>query len=222
MLAKVIAAMQAPRRQAIGARDGDVACCAIDAHVRARDPHRDRIDVARHHLPMQRPRRRDRQHAGAGSDVEDGTRAGRAPLERQEAAARGAMVAGAEGERGFDLDRDAVSPHIVTMVCRVNDEAAGRDRPQAFEACLHPVPGQGCLERDRMGGVGPGRERDQSAHGGLVRRLAKMDGDAPAARSVLARPRDRRQRVKAFGRRIDDPPRRGLIRREARDRRRLR
>ena len=47
------------------------------------------------------------------------------------------------------------------------------------------------LERQRIGGLGPGRERNQRAHGGLVRRIAEVDRDRPAARRRLRRRRRR-------------------------------
>ena len=53
-------------------------------------------------------------------------------------------MAGAEGERGLDLDADPVSGDAMTVVRAVHQEAAGLDRLQAFEARLHPVF---CLDR---------------------------------------------------------------------------
>ena len=49
-------------------------------------------------------------------------------VERQQTAARGAVVAGAEGERGFDLDADLVGLDAGAVVRAVHDEAAGAHR----------------------------------------------------------------------------------------------
>ena len=57
------------------------------------------------------------EYAGAGADIEDAPCAAIARtlaqrLESQQAAARRAVMAGAEGERGLDLD-----PDLVRVVC---------------------------------------------------------------------------------------------------------
>ena len=48
-------------------------------------------------------------------------------------------MAGAEGERGFDLDPDAVRRDAGAVVRPVDDEAAGRDRLQPDEAFGDPI-----------------------------------------------------------------------------------
>jgi hypothetical protein len=60
-----------------------------------------------------RARSGDGEHARTGADVEDVQRAAKPrrlqkPVERNEAAARGAVMAGAESQSRLDLDADAV------------------------------------------------------------------------------------------------------------------
>ena len=83
---------------------------AIAPDVLARDPRRPRVDVARQHRAAQHPGGGNREHAGSGADIEDTARATRLQkmVERQQASPRGAVMSGAEGERGPDLDADAV------------------------------------------------------------------------------------------------------------------
>src|SRR5215470_19485292 len=100
------------------------------------------------------------------------------------------MMAGAEGERGLDLDRNAVFWHASTIMGSMHHEPAGLDRPQALVARLDPVLRRRGLERDALGGVGTSRERDERAHCRFVRRIAKMDGNDPAVRPVLTRAHD--------------------------------
>ena len=54
--------------------------------------------------------------------------AARQHVERQQAAAGGAVMAGAEGGRGLDLDADAMAGHAGAVVRAVHDEAPGGDR----------------------------------------------------------------------------------------------
>ena len=60
-------------------------------------------------------------------------------VERQQAAARGAVMAGAEGERGLDFDADAVGGMPAAVVRAVHDKAAGRDRLESGEAFADPI-----------------------------------------------------------------------------------
>ena len=78
----------------------------------------------------------DRQHAGAGAEIEH---APRPPgfqhmIEQQQAAARGAVMAGAERQRRLDLDADLVGRHPRAVVLAMHDETPGRDRDQILEA----------------------------------------------------------------------------------------
>ena len=113
------------------------------------------------------------------------------PIERQQAAARGAVMAGAEGERRLDLDADAVGRDAGAIMRAVHDEAAGRDRRQSGEASRDPVLRRDALEAERLGGRGAGRgaasARSASSSGGARKWIAtrqrpragihKADGD---------------------------------------------
>ena len=106
---------------------------AVQPRVGARIRDRARIDVGRQHRHAEQLRGGDRQHAGAGAEIEDVTRpltAARQRIQRQQAAAGGAVMAGAERGRGLDLDADAMAGHARAVVRAVHDEAAGGDRPK--------------------------------------------------------------------------------------------
>src|SRR6185437_16409119 len=60
-------------------------------------------------------------------------------VERQQAAAGGAVVTGAEGERGLDLDADFVGLDADAVVRAMHDETAGPHWRQTREALLDPV-----------------------------------------------------------------------------------
>ena len=90
-------------------------------------------------------------------------------VERQQASPRRAVVSGAEGEGGPDLDADAVGPDAGAIVLAVDDEAAGLDRLEPFLARLHPVLRRQGLERECIRRLRPGGKADQRAHRGLVR-----------------------------------------------------
>ena len=112
-------------------------------------------------LFVQRLGRGNRQHAGAGAEIEH---AARAPglqdmVEQQQAAPGGAVMAGAERQRRLDLDAELVGRDAVAVVLAVDDEAAGGDRDQILEARFDPVLGFDHVENDapgdlRTGGVG--------------------------------------------------------------------
>ena len=102
-------------------------------------------------------------------------------VERKEAAARGAVMAGAEGERGLDLDADPVRRHTPAIMRAVHDEAAGGDRLEPGDAFAHPILRRHAREAQRMRRLAPGRRRDQRAHRVFVGRCAEVDGDLPAS-----------------------------------------
>ena len=109
--------------------------------ILGRDGDGDRIHVARDHRSAKSLGGGDGEDAGAGADIEDVGRA--LPLEqaieRDEAAARGGVMGGAEGKAGVDLEREAARGHLAPVVTAMHQEAAGAHRPpQAF--CLrHPI-----------------------------------------------------------------------------------
>ena len=106
-------------------------------------------------------------------------------VQRQQAAARGAVMAGAEGERGLDLDAQRVDRHRGAVMRAVHDEAAGAHRLEAGEALRHPVGLRQRLEGQRRRRVLARRHPHQRAHRRLVGRLAEIDRHLPAAAVAL-------------------------------------
>ena len=89
-------------------------------------------------------------------------------------------MAGAEGERGFDLDTDAIVRNAYAVVRTVHDKAAGFDRLQSRQTLAHPI---GRLHRSELQRGRSFRAGNRS-HGILHRLLfgfvAKMDRNLPA------------------------------------------
>ena len=85
-------------------------------------------------------------------------------IEQQQAAARGAVMAGAEGERRLDLDAELVWRHARAIVRAMDDEASGRHRDEVFEARLDPVLGLDRVEGEAYRATSsPGGIRDEFA-----------------------------------------------------------
>jgi hypothetical protein len=105
----------------------------------------------------------------------------------QQAAARRAVMAGAEGEAGLDLDSDVVGLERGAVVRAVDEEAPGPDRRQAGERIGDPVALLGQAEFDAPRRVVAGRRGDEFAQRLLVRREAELGFDQP--RLAAARPR---------------------------------
>ena len=97
------------------------------------------------------------------------------PIECEQAAACGAVVAGAKGEPCIDLNGDAIDPRGPAGMRAMHDETSGLDRREAFAALVDPIGGRERLEPQRLGGRGAGRRCNQRAQGGLIRVLAEMD-----------------------------------------------
>ena len=119
----------------------------------------------------------NRQHAGAGAEIEHAARAVsfQDVIEQQQAAARGAVVAGAERQRRLDLDAELVGRNPFAVMLAVHDEAPGRDRDQVLEAGPDPVLGLDRIEIDGPGDIstgGAGRRVRASAPGPADRRNA--------------------------------------------------
>ena len=130
---------------------------------------------------MQRLGGGNRQHAGAGAEIEH---ASRLPLleqmvEQQQAAPRGAVMAGAESQCRLDFDAELVGRNAVAVVLAVDHEAAGGHRDQIFQGRLDPVLGFDDVENDAAGGLSPGGAGHEFAHQRLVGRIGKMRGDVP-------------------------------------------
>ena len=71
-------------------------------------------------------------------------------VERQEAAARRAVVAGAERERRLDLDADPVGRYMGAVVGTVNEKSPGLDGFEACEALFHPILRGHALETEPL------------------------------------------------------------------------
>ena len=158
----------------------------VQPRVVARDRDGDRIDVAGDDALLQRLRGGKRQDAGAGADVEHAPR----PLalqragEGEEAAARRAVMPGAEGERRLDLDRKVVRPDRRLVMDAVDEEASGPHRLQPVERGLDPVL---LLEAREGGALGLGAddrpdELAQRVFVGLVREIGLERPGAAAGR----------------------------------------
>ncbi len=124
----------------------------VQRGILPRHDRRTRIDVAGQHFSPQRLGRGDSENAGAGAEIENAPRhlAAQHLIEQQQAAARGAVVAGAERQRGLDLDAELVRRHVRAIMPTVDDETAGRDRRKAFEAGPDPVLGGDGIEHGRL------------------------------------------------------------------------
>ena len=206
----------------------------VDPRVVAGDGDRAGIDVACEHRPTQRSCRGDREHPCAGTDVEHvpfaplAERGGTATfalvasclhqyVEGEQAAARGAVVPGAEGECRLDLNADLVHPHAGAMMRPVHDEAAGLDRREAFEALAHPIRRRQRLEHQRIGRRLAGGGLDQSPHRRFVGMTAEMQCERPAPVRLLEGGRGDLFRIEAFGQQVADLLRPRAVGRQPRD-----
>ena len=108
-------------------------------------------------------------------------------IEQQQAAARGAVMAGAERQRRLDLDAELVGRDAVAVMLAVYDKTPGGDGNEIFEAGLDPVLGFDGVEDDGLRGIAAGRACHQLAHQRLVGRFGKMHSDVPAPVRPLER-----------------------------------
>ena len=126
-------------------------------------------------------------------------------IERQQAAARGAVMAGTESQRRLDLDADAIERDAGAVVGAVDDEAAGSHGRQSGEAFAHPVRRRDPLEAQRFGrGVACGRG-GQRAYYFLIGRGTKMHRHPPAAGADIHKGHRNFVGMKTFGGKIGDP-----------------
>ena len=173
---------EAMRRQSGRDDDVDQRRGPVAPRILARGDHGLCVDIARQHVPAQQSRGGDGEHAGAGSDIENAPRRFLLGdgVERQQAAARGAMMAGAEGERGLDLDADAMRGNLVAVMRAVNDEAAGID---GFEAFAGSSPPNRWWRRMRRTGPWPrpARRSHRSGRGSRSRPADRGNGFRPAS-----------------------------------------
>ena len=109
----------------------------------ARDAHGFRVDVARQHRARagpSRPRWPARRCRCRCRALRRGRRALDNPIQRQQAAARRAVMAGAEGERRLDLDADPVRRNARAVMRAVHREAAGRRPASGRPGSPRPSP----------------------------------------------------------------------------------
>src|ERR1700730_155491 len=122
-----------------------------------------------------------RKHAAAGADVENAARP--APfeqtVEREQTPARGAVMAGAERQRRFDLDADTVDGDARTIMTPVQEEAAGRHRREPREARGDPVALGKRFERKRISSRLADDIRNKIANSCLIRDRMKIYSDRP-------------------------------------------
>ena len=125
-------------------------------------------------------------------------------IEQQQAAARGAVVAGAEGQRRLDFDAELVGRDPLAVMLAVDHEAPGRHGDEVFEAGLDPILGLDRVEGDALCNFPTSGIGHEFADQRLIGRLGKMHRDVPSA----IRPFERGDRGLAFkenfGQCIDD------------------
>ena len=144
---------------------------------------------------VQRLRGGDRQHAGAGAEIEHAARPPRLQhlIEQQQAAARGAVMAGAERQRRLDFDADLVGRHVARSCwpCTTKRPAGTGTRSSrlALTQSLASTVRNDALARFPSPAARP-RVRAPAP----VRRLGEMHRDVPAA----VRPLERGDRGLAF------------------------
>ena len=104
----------------------------------------------------------------------------------QQAAARSAVVAGAEGEAGLDLDADVVRLHLVAVVRAMHEEAPGAHRREAGERIGDPILLLGDSELDDCRRLLARRRGDEFAQALFIRLEAEIDLHRPGL--AAARP----------------------------------
>jgi len=98
---------------------------AVEHGVLPRDAYRPWLDVRRPYAPVQQPRRRHRQNAGPGPQVQNAPRpAIRHALQRTQTAAGRAVLAGPERERGIECQTDSPRRHRPNKMRAAHHETA--------------------------------------------------------------------------------------------------
>lgn len=90
------------------------------------------------------------------------------------------MMAGAEGERSFDLDVDAVLGNVRAIMPAMHDKAAGFDRRQSGEALAHPIGRFDRSELQRRRGFSTGGRGHRIPHRLALCLVAEINRDLPA------------------------------------------
>ena len=138
-------------------------------------------------------------------------------VERQKAAARGAVMAGAEGKRRLDFDADPVWRDAGTVMRAMHGETPGLDRGETGKALRHPVGSGGLAEFKRRRCSLASRLRHQRCDRGLIGGLAEMDLQPPLSVARFEGRTGGVFRIEAVAKIEDEPPRRRLVAAQGRD-----
>ena len=139
----------------------------------------------------------------------------------EKTAARGAVMAGAEGESRLDLDPDVIGADAGAIVRAVNKKAAGAHWLQVGERIRHPIAFFREAKGRRARGLLVRRGGDQRPHRLLVRLPAEIGLHQPRpapARPSLARLERGRRRLawlEALSEEVGDGARAALVADEA-------
>jgi hypothetical protein len=131
-------------------------------------------------------------------------------IQRQEAAARRAMMAGAEGLRRLDFDADPTA-RAAAIMRAVDDKTPGRDRLQAEETFRHPIFGGDARKAERVGDAGAHGRGRQIAHRRLVNRTAEVERDPPLTLALIHKSHHRLVGKERLGKPVGDALRRLFI-----------
>ncbi len=158
----------------------------------------------------------DGKHARAAAHIEDAARplTAQQAVERLKAATGGAVMAGAEGGAGIDLDGDVACRAAMAVMRAVEEEATGAHRRQALQRAAHPVDvgkrGDGDVGRRK---ARFGQQGFQRLHVGLVGvpgfgdpQIARLVGLHRAGGSGFGRECGLQQVAKALGLRLRKRP----------------
>lgn len=177
---QIVSAAHRRMTQAGGYNRTHIGASAIGARVGARRFDGDRIDVAGGDGTIEQTGGRDGENARAGADVNDTARPApsNGAIESAQAPERRAVMSGAKGQRGLDLDPDIIGAQLFAVMSAMDDDASRAYRFQAGERVLNPI----LFIDERKNGLrrrlGVGRGGDQFAHAlclGLFREI-NLDG----------------------------------------------
>ena len=176
--------MQQGMAESLGHHAFHPASKAVGDHVGLRRLDRHRVDVRGKDHPRQHLGRRHRQDGGAAADVGHAMRrlaVRNHAVQRQQAAARRVVVAGAEGHGGLDAERLGPVRHLVGIMGAVDEEASGLDRGQLAPDMGHPVHLGQFRDGEGLRAMGRRQQRQRD----LVGAFGEIDTNLPAVRAVL-------------------------------------
>jgi len=174
--------------------------------------HRLPINVAREDRPAASLGGSDGKHAAAGPDVENTARPARfeQTIEGEQTSARRAVMAGAERQRRFDFDANAVGGDTRAIVTPVHDEPAGRYRLKSLKTGGDPICFRDFLESKRLRNGSARCGRDHLPEFMLVERARRVERDNPAAVRLVYGAR-RFAGIKAFSKQIGEASCRAFV-----------